>query len=183
MVLPFARLHPARRKLRPSAERLYGAAVDQARKPVFYAQWGVPDTVDGRFDLIVVHVYLLCRWLHTAGTEGENLAQILFDVMFKDMDRSLREMGVGDLSVGKKVKQMARGFLGRSEAYDEALDKGQSELVKALGRNVYGTVDVSGDMAAKLASYMIAQDSELARSGATADQISAFSFSAVGVDR
>lgn len=96
-----------------SARELYEAAVGQARLPEFYLEMGVADTLDGRFDMIILHVYLLARRLRQDG--GRNAAKLqesLFEVMFADMDRSLREMGVGDLSVGKQVKRMAKAFLG-----------------------------------------------------------------------
>ncbi|MEM8833425.1 MAG: ubiquinol-cytochrome C chaperone family protein, partial [Pseudomonadota bacterium] len=93
------------------ARELYAAAVDQSRHPVFYEKLGVPDSVDGRFDMIALHCSILMLRLNRA---GENkLSQSLFDVFFKTMDRSLREMGVGDLSVPKHMKRMMKGFNGR----------------------------------------------------------------------
>jgi cytochrome b pre-mRNA-processing protein 3 len=98
------------------ADRLYGAAVAQARNPAFYVECRVPDTLDGRFDLIVLHLCLLIRRLRREGETGATLAQALFDTTFDDMDRSLREMGVGDLGVGRRVKAMASAFYGRATA-------------------------------------------------------------------
>jgi len=132
---------------RDSAHRLYKTAVKQARAPVFYVDCGVPDTLDGRFDMIVLHVYLIMRSLKRFEQPGGELSQRLFDVMFADMDQSLREMGVGDLSVGKKIKVMASAFFGRTKAYDEALDEKEpgnggkpdnAALATALLRNVVG---------------------------------------------
>ena len=102
------------------ARRLYEAVVAQARQPVFFAEWEVPDTVDGRFEMVALHAHLLLRRLRDGGPAAD-LAQALFDVMFADMDASLREMGAGDLGVGRRVKQMATAFYGRMAAYDAGL--------------------------------------------------------------
>jgi len=104
--------------------QLYGALVAQARSKSFFADGGIPDTMDGRFDLMVVHAFLLIRRLNKAGNAGEELAQQVFDGMFRDLDNSLREIGVGDLSVPKKIKVMAKAFYGPCEAYEEAIDNG-----------------------------------------------------------
>ncbi|MFN3077932.1 MAG: ubiquinol-cytochrome C chaperone family protein [Alphaproteobacteria bacterium] len=119
------------------AQDLYGSIVRQARTPEFYTELGVSDSVDGRFDLIVLHAFLLLRRLKQDGSESATLAQAVFDAMFADMDRSLREMGVGDLRVGAKVKQMATAFYGRVAAYDSGLDGDAGELEGALMRNLY----------------------------------------------
>ena len=121
-------------KSRPDADRLYAAIVAAARQPKFYAEWGVPDTVDGRFDMIVLHLYLVMDRLKP---ENLDFRQSLSETFFADMDRSIREMGAGDLSVGKKVRRMAEAFGGRVEAYQEARSEGRSVLENALTRNVY----------------------------------------------
>src|SRR6476620_11735781 len=82
---------------------VYGAIVSQSRQPIFYEKWGVPDTVTGRFDMISVHMALLFRRLRQEKKAGTEFSQAVFDLFFKDMDRSLREMGVGDLGVPKKI--------------------------------------------------------------------------------
>lgn len=152
---------PARKDAQASAELLYGSAVDAARNTVFYADLGVPDTVDGRFEMISVHVYLLLRRLKSTGAEGKQLSQMLFDTMFDDMDRTLREMGVGDLGVGRRVKEMARAFYGRIAAYDEGVEAStQDALEMALSRNVFRTEEAHGPDApgapgaSALASYI-----------------------------
>lgn len=120
---------------------IYNQIVAQARQPAFYRDHGVPDSLDGRFDLIMLHAILVIRKLNRLGPEGEQMAQDLFDLIFADMDNNLREIGVGDLSVGKRVKTMAKAFYGRAEAYEKGLaaaDGGQ-ELMAALTRNLYGT--------------------------------------------
>lgn len=117
---------------------LYTSAVMAARQPFWYERLGVADTLDGRFDLIGLHVYLVIRQLQNAPKPGPELAQAVFDAMFSDMDLNLREMGVGDLSVGKRVKTMWEAFHGRANAYGAALDQGDATaLAVALGRNVW----------------------------------------------
>lgn len=133
-----------RRRERAVAQRLYGAVVRQARSPSFYAGGGVPDTVDGRFEMVVLHAWLVIGRLTAGGDEAGRIAQRLFDAMIADMDRSLREMGVGDLGVGRKVKAMAEAYYGRSRAYDSALAAGAADLSGALRRNVFGTVPPDG---------------------------------------
>jgi len=118
---------------------LYGAAVAAARQPVFFESLGVPDTLDGRFDLVSLHTGLLvCRIAADPDPRAKALSQAVFDAMFADMDVNLREMGVGDLSVGKRVKRMWEAFHGRAQAYDAALRAGDlAGLESALVRNVW----------------------------------------------
>ena len=119
----------------PAPERsCYEAIVAAARHPLFYARWGVADTLDGRFDMIALHTYLVLDRLK--GAEAA-FRQDLVDEFFRDMDRSLRELGVGDISVGKKVRKMSEVFYGRVAAYDAALEGEGDALVAALGRNVF----------------------------------------------
>ena len=118
----------------PAVAALYGACVAQARLPDFYRVLAVPDTIDGRFDLLVLHVVLVMRRL-----SGEaEFKQQLFDLMFADMDRNLREMGVGDMGVGKKIKPMISAFYGRAQVYEKALAESDDALAQALARNLYG---------------------------------------------
>lgn len=98
---------------------LYRAIVIQARQTVFYSVHGVPDSVDGRYEMIALHVFLVLQQLKASGEGG--LAQDLFDTMFADMDQSLREMGAGDLGVGRRVRAMAEGLYGRIAAYEAGL--------------------------------------------------------------
>lgn len=122
----------AKRKIQPEA--LYAAIVAAARQPKFYAEWAVPDTVDGRFDMIVLHLYLVLDRLRTEPLEFRQSLSALF---FADMDRSIREMGAGDLSVAKKVRRMAEAFGGRVEAYEQSRAEGSMAVEQALTRNVY----------------------------------------------
>ncbi len=118
---------------------LYGRAVAAAREATPFAEWGVPDTPAGRFEMVCLHVALLIRRLRAERTaEGDALGQAVFDAMFSDMDVNLREMGIGDLSVGKKVKNLWEGFHGRAEAYGAALDAADAAgLAGALARNIW----------------------------------------------
>ncbi|RDD63791.1 hypothetical protein DRB17_01045 [Ferruginivarius sediminum] len=138
-----------------AASRLYEAAVRQAREPVFYRGFHIPDTLDGRFELISLHVFLILHRLKDQREQTDELAQALFDTMFADMDRSLREMGAGDLGVGPRVKKMAQAFYGRIAAYDAGLAAENGRLEEAVRRNLYGTVDDPGSAAvAAMSGYM-----------------------------
>jgi cytochrome b pre-mRNA-processing protein 3 len=144
------------------AERLYGRIVEQARTPAFYLGCGVPDTPDGRFDMIVLHAVLVLRRLRDGGAQTAELAQALFDVMFADMDENLREMGVGDLAVGKRIKAMAQGFYGRLAAYDTAIrGGGGSDLVTALRRNLYRAAAPTAEDIARMAEYVMRESRAL----------------------
>ena len=134
------------------AERIYAKTAEAARQPVFYETYGVPDTVEGRFDLLAVHAISVLERLRETGEGHEALSQTLFDVMFSNIDANLRQMGVGDSVVGKRVRVFAEMFYGRAEAYRKALaSDNQEELEKALGRNVLG--DEAAPGAAPLAHY------------------------------
>jgi len=140
---------------------LYGAIVAQARAPGFYLEYGVPDTPEGRFDMIVLHLALVCRRLGRApGAEGprqgpaQSLSQAVFDRFCRDMDHNLREMGVGDLGVPKKMRKLGEAFYGRLNAYDRALAvAGNEELAAAVGRNVLGE-GASAAATRRLAAYV-----------------------------
>lgn len=137
------------------AMSLYRAAVGQARRPDFYVGFGVPDTVDGRFELVALHVFLVLQRLKGGGGAADRLGQALFDLMFADMDENLREMGAGDLGVGPRVKTMARAFYGRVAAYEGGLVPGDESLGAALRRNLYGTVRSPADASvAAMADYL-----------------------------
>ena len=150
-----------RRRTQLLVDTLYAKAVAQARQPVFYDRGAVPDSVDGRFDLLVLHMFLLLHRLGAEGAEGRKLAQKLFDLMFADMDRSLREMGVSDMSVGKRVKEMARAFYGRLDAYEKGLGDAAG-LEAALARNLYRGAEVAPAILAAMGRYVTAQAEQLA---------------------
>ena len=144
------------RKGSKPARAVYVQAVTHARLPGFYRTFGVPDSVDGRFEMIVLHIILLLHRLQGEGEDAERFSRALIEALIDDMDRSLREMGVGDLSVGKKVKQMAAAFYGHASAYDAALAESAdaAALSDALMRNVFGTSDPSPDGLAGLCVYV-----------------------------
>lgn len=136
---------------------LYRAIVAQSRRAVFYAEWGVPDTVTGRFDMICLHMALVLRRLRAEGPGYAAFSQALHDLFFKDMDRSLREMGAGDLAVPKKIQRMGALFYGLLQGVSDALDRADTvALVAVLGRNV----TESG--AAPLADYVLSEAGRLA---------------------
>lgn len=149
MILRLFRRSPAAATI----DALYGAIVAQARSPVFYEEFGVADTVEGRFEMIVLHLALLLRRLNKEAQEPD-IAQRVFDTFCRDMDHNLREMGVGDLSVPKKMKKLAEAFYGRAKAYAGALSDGDpAALAVALERNVLsGGAGRPGD-AERLARY------------------------------
>ncbi|MDX2145275.1 MAG: ubiquinol-cytochrome C chaperone family protein [Rhodospirillaceae bacterium] len=146
----FRRPDPAQQ----AAPALYGAIVAQARNPTIYADLGVPDTVDGRFDMIVAHAMLVMRRLRQDGAPGQAMAQELFDYMFKDMDRSLRELGVGDMSIGKHVKKMARAFYGRAEEIEQAMDGDAAALDAALAGTVFRKAPAAPAQVRALGRYL-----------------------------
>lgn len=135
----------------------YGEVVSRAREPVLYDKLNVPDTHDGRFEAIGLETALLMRRLRRMGDEGSELAQEIFDIMFKDMDRSVREQGVGDLSVGKYVKRMASSFLARVHDIEGPLDRGSAEDLEPLLGRFFHDPGASLPMRS-LADYMIATD-------------------------
>lgn len=143
-----------RREAAEAARALYERAVVQAREAAFYADLGVPDSLDGRFDMVALHVFLLLHRLKQDRGSGARVAQYLFDVMFDDMDESLRELGVGDLGVGRRVKEMARALYGRSAAYEAGLAGDDRMLAAALARNLFGTTSAREDQLAALCGYL-----------------------------
>jgi cytochrome b pre-mRNA-processing protein 3 len=137
---------------------LYAAAVAAARDPWLYASLHAPDTLDGRFDLVSLHAFLLVHRLQDAPEPGPDLAQAVFDAMFSDMDSSLREIGVSDLRVGKRVRAMWEAFHGRSAAYAQALDAADAPaLATALARNVWRGGAAPDGAADALARLVLAQ--------------------------
>jgi cytochrome b pre-mRNA-processing protein 3 len=133
---------------------LYGAIVAQARAPAFYTGYGVPDAVQGRFDLIVLHLVLVLAGLGQEDGPARAIGQKLFDEFCRDLDDNLREMGVGDLAVPKRMKSFAEAFYGRQAAYLAALAASdQRELENALARNIFEVTEGGGGPA-RLAAYV-----------------------------
>jgi cytochrome b pre-mRNA-processing protein 3 len=141
---------------------LYGAIVAQARHPRLYRDLGVPDTIGGRFEMVVAHTILAVKRLRDAGDTGKAAGQAVFDLFCQDMDRTLREMGVGDLSVPKRMRKIGEAFYGRAAAYEAGLAaRDKTALAAALKRNVLGG-EGSEVAAEPLAAYMMAADEGLA---------------------
>ena len=135
MLWPFNRLGKSRAPPRGTIEAIYGMIVAQAREPLFYQRLGVPDTVNGRFDMVVLHLWMMLRRLR-ATPEGMATAQALFDHFCADLDDNLREMAVSDVAVPRRMKAFGEAFYGRSIAYDNALAAGGEGLAAALARNI-----------------------------------------------
>ena len=135
---------------RGTIEGIYGMIVTQAREPLFYRDLGVPDTVNGRFDLLVLHLWMVLRRLKPM-EGGADLAQTLFDRFCDDMDANLREMGVGDLTVPKRMQAFGEAFYGRAAAYDLALAAGREPLAQALCKNILNGEGIEN--ARRLADY------------------------------
>jgi cytochrome b pre-mRNA-processing protein 3 len=135
MLWPFNHFRRPHAPQRGTIEAIYGMIVAQAREPLFYAGLGVPDTVNGRFDMVLLHLWMVLRRLRRS-EGGAGLSQALFDHFCGDMDDNLREMGVGDLTVPKRMQKFGEAFYGRSAAYDLALDAGAEPLAQALCKNI-----------------------------------------------
>jgi cytochrome b pre-mRNA-processing protein 3 len=148
MILKRFRAIPENRSIRD----LYGAIVAQARSVAFYTDYGVPDTVLGRFDLIVLHLVLLLARFDRDGASVRGVGQKLFDLFCSDLDANLREMGVGDLAVPKRMRGFGEAFYGRQAAYIAAIAAPDpQELEKALARNIFDGVEGEGPR--RLAHY------------------------------
>ncbi len=148
-----------RDRRRELVEGLYTRIAQASRQPGLYVDAGVPDTVEGRFESLSLHIVLTFRHLRTLPEPAADVNQDLADALFRALDQSLREMGVGDLSVPKKMKTLAEAFYGRARAYDPLLDARDSEgLALALQRNVTG----GEDPARRLAAYALEAQDRLA---------------------
>lgn len=146
---------------------IYNAIVAQSRQPRFYVDLQVPDTVTGRFDMISLHMALLFRRLRAESGTGKQFSQAVFDLFFQDMDRSLREMGVGDLGVPKKIQKMGSIFFGLLAALNEAMDSNDlTALHDVLSRNIYE--GETGDHVAALATYLVHEAEVLAAQSSAA---------------
>jgi cytochrome b pre-mRNA-processing protein 3 len=145
---------------------IYRIIVDQARQPRFYTD----------FEMVTLHAFLVLRRLKGATESSSNAAQDLFDLMFEDMDVSLREMGAGDMGVGKRIKAMVQAFYGRIASYEAGLAGEQGALESALLRNVYATAEPAQANVADLAGYLRAQAAHMASLGLEAVENGKFGF-------
>ena len=143
-------------------DAVYGEIVAAARQPVIYADWHVPDTPLGRYEMISLHLLLVLNRLRDLGMRGKDLAQNLTDEFFKDVEHSIRELGIGDMGVPKRMKKLVRMFYGRAAAYDAALRAGdEPALAAALHRNVRPDLEAWPEATA-LAAYALATTEGLA---------------------
>ena len=160
--------------LEEPSQALYKEIVEQARQPAFYRDHGVPDSLDGRFDLVILHVFLVLHRLKQAETDSADLGQHLFDILFQDLDQCLREIGVGDTGVSIRIKRMVEGFYGRVQAYETALDgldepdQPDGAIKAALTRNLYGTVTPRPEHLRAMAGYLRREAASLMTQDATA---------------
>ena len=152
-----------RNRYRTEAHAAYVSIVEQARAPEFFLQLDVPDTLDGQFEMIALHMFLVLNRLKAEHESTADFAQALFDAMFADLDRGLREMGATDIGVGRRVKEMAKGFYGRIAAYEGGLKGTDTILGDALKRNLYGTVQPRPEALAAMMGYMRSEAQTLAR--------------------
>ncbi|WP_085738895.1 ubiquinol-cytochrome C chaperone family protein [Rhizobium sp. CIAT894] len=142
-------------------DRQYAALTAAARMPEIYERLNVPDTVMGRFEMLSIVMILFFRRTRSSATSGQEIAQEIVDAFFQDIDYSIRELGIGDNSVPKRMKKLAGMFYGRLEAYSKAMDVRDAEaLALALQRNIYPETAAPADMAG-LAGWMTAAESHL----------------------
>lgn len=159
MLWPFNHFRQSRTPHRGTIEAIYGMIVTQAREPSFYRALAVPDTVNGRFDLLLLHLWIVLRRLKSVEA-GPALSQALFDHFCNDMDDNLREMGVGDLKVPKQMLAFGEAFYGRTAAYDLALTEGRQALAQALCKNILNGENI--EKAEILARYAEAAMADMA---------------------
>jgi len=154
--MAFFGLFGRRRKNREVIERLYKAIVDQSRLALFYEKIGVPDTLEGRFEVLTLHMTLVSRQLKALPSPGPDMSQDVVDVTFAQFEAALREIGVGDISIPKRMKVMTSAYLGRALAYDEALrNRDSGMLAEALTRNLFGNAPKTADAVEKMTNYVI----------------------------
>jgi len=154
-------------KERELASRLHAAIIGRARAPEFFARFGVPDTLDGRFDLVVLHAWLALGRLREPSLH--EVSQRLTNMMFSAFDEGLRELGISDMGMGRRMKKIADAFYGRFKAYDEAAD--ETAMADALLRNLYRGEEKHSDAATTLAGYVFSAREALAHSDAAQGEL------------
>jgi cytochrome b pre-mRNA-processing protein 3 len=155
------RLFRKDRSAEDSGTAIYRAVVVQSRQPALYGRLGVPDSVTGRFEMVVLHAVLMLERLRREGEKGKPVSQAVFDDFCRDMDQSLRELGFGDQAVPKRMKQLGENFYGRAHAYSAAAGD-HALLTAAIARNVFGDTEAASAEAHRLAHYALAVDAALA---------------------
>jgi cytochrome b pre-mRNA-processing protein 3 len=136
---------------------LYALLMSQARQPAFFRDFGVADTIDGRFDMVALHAWLVLSSLRATGLGA--VANALLDTLFVGFDEALRDLGVGDMGMGRKIKQMGHALNGRLRVYEEAAD--EAALARAILRNVFRGEPDRGEEALMLARYASTAQSRL----------------------
>jgi cytochrome b pre-mRNA-processing protein 3 len=151
------------RAAQSAGRALYAQAVEQSRSPGLYSDLGAPDTAEGRFEVYSLHVVLLLDRLRGHGELATDVSQALFDTYVKDLDHALRELGVGDLSVGRKMRKLGEAFYGRGKSYETAFAAlpDEAPLQALLTRTVYAETDPTP--ALRLTAYVLAQRAALAQ--------------------
>lgn len=155
----FSKLFKTKPAYSEEVQALYKSIVQQARVPAFYTDLEVADTVEGRFDMIILHAFCVMRRLKDGEGEVVDFTQSLYDLMFADFDLNLRELGIGDMGLARRVPKMAEAFYGRITVYEEALsqDDDNVALKEALDRNLYRKTPVSDESLNKMAQYLRGQ--------------------------
>lgn len=160
MIAPVLKSVFRKDRVRSQAETIHEALAEQARAPEFYGNAAAPDTPEGRFDMLALHMFLVIDRLRRGAPDTDRLVRQLQEVFFERLDAALREMGVGDLSVGRKIRALAEAFYGRYSAYQRGVADKTRALEEAIARNVLATEDA--DRAAPLANYVRAARTKLA---------------------
>jgi len=150
----FANLFSRPDPMAETAHGLYRTLVEKARDPAFYSRLAVPDTVNGRFDMVVIHAMLVLRRLRGGGQQADLAGKALLELLFKDMDQSLREMGVGDMGMKHHIKRMAKALFGRAAAYEAGLDGDPAALAAALKENLYRHAQPQDAQLAQMSDYL-----------------------------
>jgi cytochrome b pre-mRNA-processing protein 3 len=155
------RLFRERRERRKLATKLHDALVQQSREPDFYARFGLPDTMLGRYEMVCLHAYLVLTRLQREGDSGRRQAQTLHDMIFDDFDIALREAGLGDMGIGHRIKKLARNLHGRISTYEKGLVEGDAEMDVVLRRNMYASAEPSAPEVSAMIAYIRAARREM----------------------
>lgn len=142
---------------------LYGAVMARARQPLFFEKLRLPDTFESRFELLALHMFLVLARLKWEGTAARELMRALTEYMVDDLDRAMREMGIGDVGVAKRMKKLVSGFYGRVLAYEKALRaEDEKEILRALDRNLFAAMDTDLPRLYTMRAYLLEQQAALA---------------------
>ncbi|MDV7338648.1 ubiquinol-cytochrome C chaperone family protein [Terasakiella sp. A23] len=152
----FSKLFKSKPAFAEEVQALYIKIVEQSRNPVFYTDFEVADSVEGRVDMILLHAFVVMRRLKQGEEQTKEFAQSLYDLMFADFDLNLRELGVGDMGLARRVPKMAEAFYGRITVYEDGLgaEDEDVQLKEALDRNLYRKTPVSDESLQVMAQYL-----------------------------